>query len=315
VTDLSNAFPMARIVLERAQSAPKMNEIGLQASREAARKRTTTPPFEDVASLVDATATGPGTAVPLRVYRPASASSAGAPVIMFFHAGGWILGDLDHSDNLCRHLANVSAAVVVSVDYRLSPETKFPGPLDDCENALRWVVAQHLTLGIDPDRIILLGESSGGNLAAALALRNVRLKFANIRHILLLTPALDASMGTPSWSELGEICIPARQQMAWMWDCYTVSADLADPEANPAVAQNFSNHPAATIVSAGFDPLKDEARLYAEKLGAEGVEVAYRCEERLLHAFSNMGGLVPEGLEAFDRAVRDVMGSPALAAA
>lgn len=302
MTDLSTAYPEVRAILERARSAPTMNRLGLETSRENARKRTTNPPKEEVATVEERAIPGTGGDIRVRLYTPAAGTAL--PLILYFHAGGWILGDLDHSDHLCRRLANRCGAIVMNVDYRLAPEHRYPAPLDDCESALRWASQNAALLGIDPLRIALAGESSGGNLAAALALRSLRVPMPRIHFVLLLAPALDAAMDTRSWQELGSLCVPAREQMAWMWEMYLPEkATAGDPEASPSSAKSLAGHPPTLVVGAEFDPLRDEAAIYADRLKDAGVQVEWRLEKGLMHAFSNLGGVIPQGLVAFDRAV------------
>lgn len=307
MSDLANAAPMARAILESMKDRPTMDQVGIEASRAVASSRTTAPAFEEVRN-VEEHVLGIGDAqFSLRLYIPET-NSVPRPLLLYTHAGGWILGDLEHSDHLCRRLCNRSGAVVVNVGYRLSPEHKFPAPLDDCEQALQWSIGQADRLGVDERRIALVGESSGGNLAAALALRLSRDSDIAIAYLLLLEPALDAGMQTPSWSEMGDLYVPARSQMSWMWENYLRgAADIENPEANPSVATEFVGHPVTAILTAGFDPLRDEGKFYAAKLEAAGVPVTYRCEEALMHAFCNLGGAIPEGLAAFDRAVDEMM--------
>lgn len=301
MSNISSAFPEVQTILERMRGAPPMNQLGVSSARENARKRTTQPPREEVVSFEECVITGQGGEVPIRIYRPTLDHEL--PVILYFHAGGWILGDLDHSDHLCRRLANRTNAVVINVGYRLAPEHRYPAAVDDCESALLWAVEQASSLRINTERIALAGESSGGNLAAALALRVSRLQLPQVRFLLLLSPALDASMSTASWTELGAYLPPVREQMRWMWELYLPDAAAAlDPEASPSVAEAFANHPRTLIVSAELDPLRDEGRHYAEKLKKAGVSTEWRLGHELIHAFSNLGGVIPQGLQEFDRA-------------
>jgi len=302
MTDLSTAWPEVRAILERSRVAPPMNTLGIEASRDNARRRTTQPPREEVHAVTDSRIAVAGGNIALRLYRPSAAPRL--PLVIYLHAGGWILGDLEHSDHLCRRLANRAGAAVLNVDYRLAPEHRYPVPLDDCEAALRWAVGHAGDLGIDPARVALAGESSGAHLAATLALRGLRIALPSIAFVLLLAPALDAAMDTASWRSMGTDCVPVREQMAWMWDCYLPGPHArSDGEANPAAATHLDGHPPALIVGAEFDPLRDEAEAYAARLAAAGVAAQWRLEPGLMHAFSNLGGAIPQGLAAFDRAV------------
>jgi len=300
---LSHPAPLVAAILDAIRSAPTMNRVGIEASRQAASRRATVPKREKVWRSSQHRIGSAGADLDVRVYR--ASSESGQPIVVYCHAGGWILGDLEHSDHLCRHMANQMGAVVVNVDYRLAPEAPFPAAFDDCVAAFRWARTHAIEIGGDADRIALAGESSGGGLAAAAASALSRSDEEAPGFLLLLEPALDISMSTPSWRTLGDLLPPVREQMRWMWHRYAPDeATRTDPHLSPATANSVpSAHPATIILAAEYDPLRDEAMQYAEILAQSGVAVEARIEQGLPHAFCNMGGILPAGLQAFDRAV------------
>ncbi len=303
---LSTPAPLVAAILDAITSAPTMNRIGVDASRAAASKRSTVPERQEVWSTTDH-AIGPTEAgFDVRVYR--AGDEPGQPIVVYCHAGGWILGDLEHSDHLCRRMANLMGAVVVNVDYRLAPEATFPAAFDDCLTAFRWARTHAEELGGDPDQMALAGESSGGGLAAATAVELSRNGGEGLRFLLLLEPALDIRMSTPSWQALGDRLAPAREQMEWMWHQYAPDeATRTDSRLTPAAADSVPRaHPATLILAAEYDPLRDEAMQYADTLTQSGVTVDAHVAQGLPHAFCNMGGILPEGLLAFDRAVAEM---------
>jgi len=303
---LSRPAPPVAAILDAIRSAPTMNRVGIEASRRAASSRTTVPEREEVWRTTQHRIGSAGAELDVRIHQPGS--EPGQPIVVYCHAGGWILGDLEHSDHLCRRLANQTGAVVVNVHYRLAPEAPFPAAFDDCVAAFRWARTHAEDIGGDPGRIALAGESSGGGLAAAAALALSRSGDEAPRFLLLLEPALDISLSTPSWRSLGDLLPPVREQMQWMWHQYAPDqATHTDPYLSPAAANLVPPaHPATLILAAEYDPLRDEAMQYAETLAQSGVTVEARIEQGLPHAFCNMGGILPEGLEAFDRAVAEM---------
>jgi len=288
--------PRAEAILNAVRAAPPMNKIGLVASRKAAKRRNSAPEVESIASVADTTVATESGELAVRLYRESEKNDL--PVILYLHAGGWILGDLSHSDALCRTLAKHSGALVVNVDYRLAPECQFPGPLNDCAAVLKWLVAEADALSIDPDRIAVAGESSGGNLAAGLALMARDESSIPIAAQVLLCPALDPKMATESWVKMGEDFLPPRQQMEWMWRAYLpISADEQNPYAAPVAESDLTGLPRCVMLTAEFDPLRDEAEAYAARLEAAGVEVEMRRCAGQIHAFLNMSGVIPSAKE------------------
>lgn len=303
---LSEPSPTVRFILDAISAAPPMNKVGVEASRQSAGGRKTTPKYEDVHRVTEHVVTSSGTSFAVRTYQ--ANDEEAQPIIVYFHAGGWILGDLEHSDHLCRRMANQMGAVVVNVDYRLTPEAPFPAAFDDCVAAVGWARDHAESIGGNPGLIALAGESSGGGLAAAVALELSRSRETAPNFLLLLEPALDIRLSAPSWSELGDSFAPTREQMAWMWSLYAPEEVMRlDQRVSPTVAMTIPEfHPATLILAAEYDPLRDEAMDYAEKLSSHGIDVSTRIEPGLPHAFCNLGGILPQGLEAFDGAVAEM---------
>jgi acetyl esterase len=236
--------------------------------------------------------------VPVRVYRPSP--DPGLPVFVVFHGGGWVIGSAEEFDGIARQLANASGAVVVSVDYRLAPEHPYPAPLDDCWRALQWTVAHAAEFGADATRIAVGGDSAGGNLAAVCAHR-ARDEGLDLALQVLVYPVCDCDFGTASYSDNAEGYLLEREEMQWFFDCYTGGGkhDPADPSISPLRAPNLAGVAPALVVTAEFDPLRDEGEAYAARLRAAGVEVETRRYDGLIHGFFGCPG-------AFDTS-RDAM--------
>ena len=244
--------------------------------------------------------------VPLRLYRPLGSGSDPLPALVFYHGGGWVLGDLETVDNLCRRLANASRCVVVSADYRLSPESKFPGPLEDCYEAARFIAVDSRdsdALGIDPGRIAVGGDSAGGNLAAGVALLARDRGFPPIHHQLLIYPITDCRFDTPSYFENAQGYGLDREMMRWYWDQYLASPeDGASPLASPLRAEDLAGLPPALVVTAGYDVLRDEGLAYANRLKQAGVPVVVQHYPGMVHGFFQMADSFDEGMRAIGEA-------------
>ena len=238
--------------------------------------------------------------VPLRLYRPAGTSgSERLPVLVYFHGGGWTIGDLDTHDVLCRQLAQASGAAVVSVDYRLGPEQRFPAAVDDCVAATRWVRDQAGGLGLDAGRLAVGGDSAGGNLAAVtcLALREAGEALPNFQ--LLIYPATDMRAVAPSHQHNGQGYLLTRDSIAYYRGHYLAdAAQWTDWRASPLLAASHRDLPPALVLTAGYDPLRDEGLQYADALSAAGVLTQYVCFERQVHGFITMGRVIDEARTA-----------------
>jgi acetyl esterase len=235
-------------------------------------------------------------AVPLRLLRPAgSAAETVLPVLVYFHGGGWTIGDIDSHDVLCRQLCNASGCAVVSVDYRLGPEHRFPAAVDDCVAATRWVRSHATELQLDPARLAVGGDSAGGNLAAVVCLVLRDAGEALPAFQLLVYPATDMRAVAPSHTTNGQGYMLTRDSIAYYRGHYIADvAQWADWRASPLLAPDLAGLPPALVLTAGFDPLRDEGRQYADALSAAGTPTQYVCFERQIHGFITMGRLIDE---------------------
>jgi acetyl esterase len=254
-----------------------------------------------IGEVVDRTISGPAGSIPLRVYHPATATAGRKPpAILWLHGGGWVLGSLDAYDAPCRFLAARCEAVVICVDYRLAPEHRFPAALEDCAAAWQWLVAEATTLGVDPARLVLAGDDAGGNLAAVLA-QELRGTPAAPAFQLLVYPITDLAMKTSSMVSCGEGYLLTREMLEWCRSHYLSDpAQATDPRASPLLAADLSGVAPAMVVTAGFDPVRDEGRAYADRLQAAGVKTVHREFEMLIHGFIGMRGTLQAAARAMD---------------
>ena len=227
-------------------------------------------PVEPVAKVADRPISGPGGSIPIRVYAPGGAGPF--PLLMFFHGGGWVLGDLESHDAVCRMLTNQAGCVTVSVDYRLAPEAKFPAAAEDCYAATKWAAANAGAIDADSSRVAIAGDSAGGNLAAVVALMARDRGGPRLVYQLLIYPAIDPASDAPSQRENATGYLLTHADMVWFWDHYLDSPrDVANPYANPLKAKSLAGLPPAMVVTAGFDPLRDEGEDYSAALKEAGV--------------------------------------------
>jgi acetyl esterase len=238
---------------------------------------------------------GPAGEIPARVYAP----SVGTPLpsVTYFHGGGWVQGDLETHHGLCARLAAHAGALVVAIDYRLAPEHKFPAAVEDCLAAYQWVRGRGRDIGADPGRGAVAGDSAGGNLAAVVSQSAAAAGAPVPTCQVLIYPALDFSLDTESHRDLELGHIIPRERIEWYAQQYLGSeADKTDLRASPLRAPSLAGQPPSMIVTAGFDPLRDEGRDYADRLRAAGVEVVYREYPGQIHAFVSLTKAIPQGL-------------------
>jgi acetyl esterase len=292
--------PQARALLDfiEARGIPPTHTLSPAEARAFYRERRTAtqPEAPPVAEVRGLEADGPHGTIPVRLYRPlGSTAGAALPVLVYFHGGGWVIGDLDTHDVLCRSLANGAGCAVASIDYRMGPEHRFPAAVDDVLAATRWVRREAASLGLDAGRLAVGGDSAGGNLAAVAAIAARDAGDLPIAFQLLIYPATDMRRGHPSHQANGQGYLLTRDTMAYFHDHYIDDArhDL-DWRASPLLHTDLSRLPPALVLTAGYDPLRDEGMAYAEALTAAGNRAAYVCFERQIHGFITMGKVLDE---------------------
>jgi acetyl esterase len=328
VTELDPELAAAVADVEAA-GVPAWHSLSVESARRVEDEVFTPGDRRDVAFVRDLAFDGPRGEVPVRVYHDDpgdlgdsadhtasddggdlgdsadhTASDDGgdlAPVVVFYHGGGWTLGTLDSVGGVCRELAARGDCVVVSVDYRLAPEHPFPAPLDDAYAALQWTVEHADAFGGDPIDVAVAGTSAGGNLAAAVALRARDFDGPEVARQLLLYPMTDRDLSRPSYREHDDGPLLRRADVAWFWQQYCRSpVDAANPYASVCRADDHSDLPQATVVTAGHDPLRDEGRAYAEALGDAGTPVDHLHYPGMAHGFLSFAGDVAAAKDALD---------------
>lgn len=238
---------------------------------------------EPVGHIMDLSVTNDD--IPVRVYVPEREGPYS--VLVYYHGGGWVLGDLDTYDATCRALTNEADSMVVSVDYRLAPEHKFPTPLEDCYKATQWVFDTAETLQVDTNNVAIGGDSSGGNLAAAVAQLARDRDGPSFTHQSLIYPVTDHSFDTTSYEENAKGYLLTKDDMEWFWDHYLRNdIDGKNPYASPLRAQSLKDLPPATVITCGFDPLRDEGAAYASELEAAGVDVRHVNFDACIHGIA-----------------------------
>jgi acetyl esterase len=239
--------------------------------------------------------------IPARVY--ATTTGSPLPILVWYHGGGFVIGDLETADRTCRKLAIGTGALVVSIEYRLAPEDPFPAGPDDCFSALRWIVENATDLGGDASRVAVGGDSAGANLAAVTALQ-ARDEGLPLRYQLLVYPVADCTMSSSSYEENAEGYLLTRDSMDWFIGHYlSGGAEAKHPRVSPLYADDMRGTAPALVVTAEFDPLRDEGEAYAERLRDAGVEVEARRYDGQVHGFFGLGSITPVAGEALDHAI------------
>jgi acetyl esterase len=269
-------------------TAPEAREYYLNA------RFVSNPEPPELADVKPLSIAAPHGTIPARIYTPKTLRMAdgAAPCLVFYHGGGWVIGDLDSHDVVCRKLAHEGELIVISVDYRLAPEHKFPAAVDDAMSAAKWIAANAKALGIDTTRLTVGGDSAGGNLAAVVALAARDGDGPKIAGQLLIYPATDFAMKHPSHSEPETSLLLTHSVIKWFCNHYLGGADIDNWKASPARAATFSALPPAYVLTAGGDPLRDEGDDYAKRLKEAGVAVTYRHFAGQFHGFFTMGKLL-----------------------
>jgi len=271
------------------------------------------PPTPALASVEDRDIPTTGHAVPARLYRPKSDNTR-LPILVFFHGGGWVFGDVDTHDALCRIVADGAGCLVASIDYRLAPEHKYPAGLEDCLAATRWIAENAGAIDCDGGKIAVGGDSAGGNLAAAVAQRARDGGGPALAFQWLIYPALDFTADNASVRDNGEGYLLTKAAIDWTRDQYLAdpAGEATDPGASPGLASELAGLPPALVQTAQYDPLRDEAKAYAERLAAAGVPVESILYDGMVHGFMRMGALVDcagEALGDGSRALRAAFGA------
>jgi acetyl esterase len=283
------------------------------AAREQMKRRVSAGDPMPISRVEDRTIPGPNGEIPIRIYTPDGTGPFGA--LVYFHGGGWVVGNIEMTDQPCRMITKAAGCVTVSVDYRLAPEHKFPAGPEDCYAATKWVADNATALGCDPSRIAVGGTSAGANLAAAVALMARDRSAPNVAYQLLVYPATRRELDTPSHKQFATdgYYILSRADMEWFWGHYLAGeADAANPYACPARAKSLAGLPPALVITAEFDPLRDEGESYAARLREEGVATVLKRYDGVTHGFFGMPSVVEKSRVAIaeaSAALRAAIGS------
>ena len=306
-------YPEVRALLEanEAAGAAAVENLSPEEARQAALdalKAVAGQP-EDVGRVEDLSIPHPARPIPIRVYTPAAEGPF--PCLVYFHGGGWVLCDLDTHDAVCRAISKRAGAVVVAVDYRLSPEHKFPAAVEDCYAATEWVAANAARLGVDPRRIAVGGDSAGGNLSTVMCLKSRDEGGPALALQVLVYPVTNlASFDTPSYREFAEGYYLTRAEMEWFRGHYLARIeDAQSPYASPLLAPDLHGLPPALVITAECDTLRDEGEAYARRLADAGVEVACTRYGGMIHPFFSLGAVFSSGRRAIEQvaaAVREI---------
>jgi acetyl esterase len=241
-------------------------------------------PQHEVAEVFDDAFDGPAGTIRVRCYRPLVVGSEPINLLVFFHGGGWVIGSIESHEDTCRRLANSCAAMVVSIDYRLAPESRFPAAVADCVAGLEWASSNGEQWGVTGVTAVA-GDSAGGNLAAVVAQRAQDSGLPDVDVQVLIYPVTDCDLDTESYIEFSEGFGLTRDSMAWFWQQYLAEQDATQAGASPLRAGSLAGLPPAYVVTAEYDILRDEGNAYAQRLEAAGVQVAWECVPGLLHGF------------------------------
>ncbi|MFC7394661.1 alpha/beta hydrolase [Scopulibacillus cellulosilyticus] len=253
---------------------------------------------EPVKLVKDRNIPGPAGSIPIRIYYPMKEQDT-YPALVYYHGGGWVIGDIDSHDNICRSLTNLAECVTISVDYRLAPENKFPAAVDDAYAALKWVYDNHIELQIDPKKIAAGGDSAGGNLTAVVSYLAKERKTPDLIYQVLFYPATNFQADTESIRENSEGYFLTFEAMTWFKNHYLNNREEeSHPLASPLLNENLSGLPPALVITAEYDPLRDEGEQYAEKLKSAGVEVSCTRYPGVIHGFISMADVIDKGKEA-----------------
>jgi acetyl esterase len=293
--------PTARVLIDAMEKTfppldPSISGTEMRARVQAAVAKMT-PAGSDpeaVGEVINRTVPGPAGQIPVRIYRPAVAVDQAVPTAVFFHGGGFVLCDLDSHDGICRALCNATPAVIVGVDYRRAPESRYPAAVDDCYAVTLWAAAHVGELGGDPASLAVVGDSAGGNLAAAVALMARDRGAPRLAKQVLVYPMLDWNGDSKSHQEIGDDYYLRHEEVMYYWGQYLADpAQGREPYASPSFATDFAGLAPALVATAEFDPLRDEGEAYADALSAAGVPTIKHRYDGMFHSFFTFMGVLP----------------------
>lgn len=291
--------PIAKAIIDQmsAMNSIPLSQMSAVAYRAMSAAVPRPPSTITLADISDSTFPGPAGPVPIRIYK--NSLAAGQPGLVFFHGGGFVICGLDSHDSLCRALSKAAGCTIVSVDYRLAPEHKFPAAVDDAYAATLWVAKNAAALGIDEKRIAVGGDSAGANLATVAAILVRDRGGPRLCHQTLIYPVTDLTCATESYNLFARDYFLTKEMMEWFRDHYLPKGhDPADPLASPVHMKNLAGLPPASIVTAEFDPLRDEGEAYAGRLKAAGVATDVMRYDGVFHGFFSMFGVLPQADQA-----------------
>jgi acetyl esterase len=296
--------PALKLVLDQlaATPGPQLHELEPAQARTFFDAMQFPAPEITLASIENRTIPGPAGEIPVRIYRPTAGGTL--PALVYFHGGGWVIGSLDTHDASCRGLAKDVGCTVVSIDYRLAPEARYPAAAEDCYAATRWVAENAAALGVDPRRIAIGGDSAGGNLGAVVALMARDRGAPALRFQLLIYPVTDSDFTRPSYRENAEGYLLTAKAMEWFWGHYVPEASRRrEAYCAPIHAAELAGLPPALVQTAELDPLRDEGEAYARRLQEAGVATTLTRYDGLIHGYFAMGALSPAAAGAVREAV------------
>jgi len=311
--DVSLALdPQVKKILEEAAALKLPAYQDLSPAEARKQIRSLTPPVDPlltVKRVEDRSIPGPQGEIPIRLYYPAGDQPFA--VLVYFHGGGWVIGDLDTHHGICHALAKTNGCLVVSVDYRLAPEYRHPAAVEDAYAATNWIAENSDIIQADPNRLAVGGDSAGGHLAAVVALMARDRKGPRIDLQVLIYPITDCNFDTPSYIKNKEGYLLTRDLMKWFWSRYLKTEEVADhPYVSPLRAADFGNLPPAFVLTAEYDPLRDEGEAYGKRMQAAGVKVALSRYDGMIHGFLRMSARLDKAKAAFDEiadVLRDVL--------
>ena len=299
------------------QRAPPTHGVSVDTARDQLDELFSTLDPESVGDVQNLTIEGPAEPIPVRVYAPEDEPDEPLGVFVTFHGGGWVLGDLDTHDPFCRAVTNAADCLVVSVDYRRAPEHPFPAAVEDCYAVVEWAAEYAGDLGGNPEKVAVGGDSAGGNLAAAITLLARDRGGPDLCHQSLLYPGVNSPVHTEfdSYEENGEGYLLERESIEWFQERYIQNdLDARNEYAAPLLARDLSGLPSATVITAGFDPLRDEGMAYADRLDDAGVAVSHEHFSGMIHGFVSMLDVVDrahDGIETAADGLRDAFDTQA----